>query len=540
MEILVLFVTMLLTGIWMVTQRANAGQLRCFALLFVGGVAFYAIMAKLFQAPLQAHVGLGSGHFGFFPNRNHTATFLSMGALCGMGCILQSIRDKKFWSVGFSLVATAICLWSIAGWSISRGGVVLVAIGSVIWLVLLGRQYLGRHGLWAIGLISLTAAGMFLISDNTVKQRISQTVEKSTAAAGIAEPVAANGPPATQTALGIDLRIPIAIDTFQLIKDFKWTGVGAGQFYFVFPQYRNLSAVVNQADCYHPESDFQWLAAETGVPATLALMGLIGAAFWYSRRGIMRGKDRALRSACLIAAMLVPIHGFFDVPGHRITIAWFAAFLFTLSLQPSEESAEGKKPFVWPFRLLAIGILAVGGYLVSAQWMKGPQPAFTSAKTAIENAERLFAEDQALQALAAEQGIAYDPKPDDDLLEKALAGLASAAKEAPLDRNLARHVAKLAFYFDDKYDLATGSLALDSALDPTWVDGPLREAEAWSTIDIQRTLQLWRVAMELADDLDRIQGGTRFRDQTLLKIKRMGKDKPSLAGVLSDFLKLPQ
>ena len=100
------------------------------------------------------------------------------------------------------------------------------------------------------------------------------------------------------------------------------------------------------------------MAAETGPAATLALATLLIVACWKSLRSILGGRDRALRGACLIAALLVPIHGIFDVPGHRITLALSAGLLFALSLRVSSTHASASTPSPWAFRLPALALLA--------------------------------------------------------------------------------------------------------------------------------------------------------------------------------------
>ncbi len=330
-ESFALFVLTLFSGLWMAGHRPSAAQLRLWALMFTLGVACYALIARLAQdSPHLANTFRGQ-HFGFFPNRNHSATYLSMGAICGLGCVLQALRDKRFVVLAIAFAATAICLWAIASWSISRAGVVLVAIGCLLWVSMLGRRYLGRHGLWAIALIVITAVGLFFTANTAVRERLSLTVEKAGTiidSERISE--SASGKSVLASGRNIDFRLPVFRDTLGLIRDFPWTGIGAGQFYYIFPQYRHETIVVNDSDGYHPESDWLWMASETGVPATLLLLVLLGLAAWKSLRGIQLGRDRALRAACLTAALLVPIHGFFDVPGHRISLALSAIRVPTL------------------------------------------------------------------------------------------------------------------------------------------------------------------------------------------------------------------
>ncbi|MEI7957421.1 MAG: hypothetical protein WCJ66_19830, partial [Verrucomicrobiota bacterium] len=124
-----LFAVILVGGLWLAGQRPSPDQVRRWALVFGVGVAVYAILARLVQALPQPGNPGGEIHFGFFPNRNHTATYLAMGAVCGLGNVLQALRDKRFLAMALALVATCVCLWAVAAWSMSRGGVVLVGIG---------------------------------------------------------------------------------------------------------------------------------------------------------------------------------------------------------------------------------------------------------------------------------------------------------------------------------------------------------------------------------------------------------------------------
>ena len=131
-------------------------------------------------------------------------------------------------------------------------------------------------------------------------------------------------------------------------------------------------------------------------------------------------------------------------------------------------------------------------------------------------------------------GQTYQPDPAADRLEKALGLLDQASSVAPLDRDLLHYRSFLALLFDDKYALTDRACAIERALDPTWVAGPLRQAEAWAPIDPQRCAALWREALRRADQLDRLQQpGTReTKDQTLQKIRQYAKGKPSLEKLL--------
>ncbi len=500
LEGLVLFVVILFTGLWMAGHRASPPGLRLWSLLFTCGVATYAVASWL----VISFSEIKTDSYGFFPNRNHTATYLSMGSICGLGCVLQGIRDKRFVSMGIALFATAICLGAAGAWSISRAGILLIGIGVVMWLSLLGKRYLGRNGIWAVCLLLISAAGMFLIFDNTVKQRIADTFQKTEF---LMEGGRDDVDPDQLSAVDLDFRIPTALDTFALIGDYKWTGVGAGQYYYVFPQYRHLTSVASNADNHHPESDWLWMASEAGIPATLCLALIVLLGLVKSLKSIRHGRDRALRSACLVAAAIVPFHGIFDVPGHRITLALSAFLLYSLSLGSISEKSVPIIPRKFPYRLAGIGVLAIAFLLLSSQWFEKPKLATVAAATAVEEATRLYRKDKALQEAAAAANIEYQPDPAEDLLEKAIVILQDASLQVPLDRQIPKYLAFIAFHFDDKQDLIDNAYTLERALDPTWVERPFEQGIAWAERDAARVAPLWEEALRRAERVGAIDPG---------------------------------
>jgi O-antigen ligase len=533
-EMLALFAVMLFTGLWLAGHRATPVQLRRWGLAFTLGVACYAILAKIMQPPPVSEIPGGGVVYGFFPNRNHTGTYLAMGVICGLGCVFQAIRDKRWPAAAGGLLGAGVCLWAVAGWSISRGGLVLTALGCLAWLLLAGTRNLGKSGRWGVALVALGVGGFLVMADSAAKRRLAHTLDQAGAALTQDEPAPATGPrPEADAVVDLDFRIPIVLDSLGVVRDFSWTGIGAGQFFHVFPQYRRLTVTRNDSDCFHPDNDWLWMLAETGPVATLALLGLVVLAFWRSLRGVLRGRDRALRGACLVAAMVVPIHGWFDVPGHRLTLAWSAAFLYCLSLGPPAAGAVRRAFAAWPSRLVAVAMLVAAGWLGWAQWGGGPQPAQVAAQVAVDQALEWYAQDQALQQAAVRRGETYQPEPSEDLLEKALALLDRAARRAPLDRDIPHVRGLLALQFDDKLDQAEHSFAVGRALDPTWVSGPLRQAAALGNFKPAAAAELWREALRRAGQVDLVKPGTVWgREYTLGRIQRSAKGNPALEALV--------
>jgi hypothetical protein len=271
------------------------------------------------------------------------------------------------------------------------------------------------------------------------------------------------------------------------------------------------------------------MAAETGVPATLALLVLVMLAAWKSFRGIRLGRDRALRTACLVAALLVPIHGFFDVPGHRISLALSAVFLFALSLHPPTSEPSISMPRLWRSRLLALCLLAISVSLIRAQWLGGRQPALTSAAHAIMRAQQLHREDLALQKAAFDAGREHQPDPAEDKIEQALATLDAVKPLAPLNRHLLRYEAYYALHFDDKYERVDRAFAIDRALAPTSVVGPLRQAQAWAPTHPQKAAELTQETLRRAAAVETVDPDNPANtSRTRQRIRQFSKGVPEL------------
>lgn len=524
-------VFMVVVLLWMAGHRVEGLRLRVLALAFVGGVAGYAVLARVMMPPPVSDLPGGGVVYGFFPNRNHTGSYLVMGSLCGLGCIFQAIRRRRWLELGLGLVATGVCVGAVLGWSISRGSVVLVGLGGVLWMWLVGVRYLGRTGRWAVALVVLLVGGFFAVSDTAAKRRLVATVGQVGGLAGGGEVATGLEPgvlPKVETPVDLDFRIPILLDSVGMVRDFPWTGIGMGQFYHVFPQYRRHCADRNDSDVFHPDNDWLWWWIELGPAAALALVALVGWGLVAAGRGVLVGRARALRAGCLVAAAMLAVHGLFDVPGHRVTLAWSAGWLFALSLGGvrGRPAGEGMR---WVFRGLGMAMLGVALWLGWAQWFGGPVPSRVAGEVAVERALALYREDLGRREAAEREGLVYAPVAGEDLLEEALRVLAEASRRVPLDREV-RHVSGLlAVQFDDKLELAERAFAAGRALDPLWVSGPLRQASALGALRPERAGDLWNEALERAGRVDRVKAGTPWgREYTLQRIRRAVRENPEL------------
>jgi hypothetical protein len=234
----------------------------------------------------------------------------------------------------------------------------------------------------------------------------------------------------------------------------------------------------------------------------------------FAARGVMRGRDRALRAACLAAAALLPIHGWIDVPGHRIALALAAAWLFALALHPPPPTDEHPDPdqgrgSTWR-RLWALPVVLVAGWML---WLQGGDPKgarMMTAERAEKKVARWMAIDKEAREKASKDGTFFDPPEEEDPLVKALADLEEAVSILPLDRALRRQQGIVALFFDNRYDLVRTAFATERTLDPSWVACAVEQAQIWACALPEESERLWNTAMERAREIEQLATGTRW------------------------------
>ena len=487
------FLLLFLSGLWILGQRFSASATRNLALTFVLAVAAYALVSKLLET--QIDLNHGKLKFGFFPNRNHTSNLLSAGFLCGLGIVFQSVRNKNFYRLAASSVAAGVILWAVLSWNTSRSGIALCLAGPLLWLVLLGRRYFGKQEIKVLGLVVLLAGGVYGLSEFRVKDRVDKTIEKVEKISWEDEDAASE-----VKLIDLDLRVPIAIDTAGMIADAPLSGVGAGQFRWVFPQYREQTIVVNRPVAVHPESSWLWLAAELGIPAAACVLGLVVFLFVRGVKNIKKAnhRDRALRIGCLVAAALVPLHGIFDVPAHRPALFLAALLLYALSQNPVARESEPTKFSRWSSLALALLLIAVGVRLLGASWF-GWTPSHI-----VKSQERL-AEGVAIYGRVSD--LNNLPSPFESLeLRKQIDRLAErSTPDAPLDGRLYRLSALALLPLNFEREKTARNFGIDRALTPYSVSIPLLHASAALFYNPDEVKKGWSAAVERAKAVDQIQ-----------------------------------
>src|SRR5207249_11400582 len=162
--------------------------------------------------------------------------------------------------------------------------------------------------------------------------------------------------------ISTDFQWQIFHDTFRLIRDSPWWGIGFGNFESIFAIFRGAS--LSDPRALHPESDWLWLWTELGWPAVV--LTIVGIALLVSRVFPLReGTNQGYRLAALIAALLFAIDGIVDVSGHQVGTVFAALFLLGLS----QHRPLSLKTSEWTsilFRFVGLVLLTAGLSLIVA------------------------------------------------------------------------------------------------------------------------------------------------------------------------------
>src|SRR6266516_3679609 len=363
------------------TQDLELREARFQLRLFTCGIA---LLAAICIALYLAHTTLPFWHneqnLGPFPNRNQTGDLFGLAAIMILACGQDDLRKKRkrwiVWTLALVLIVTAIVL------NFSLSGIGILAVGSAFWLgaFALRQRPPSRLALGVSFLLLLLTA--LLLFGWELFERFNLRDFGS-------------------ASVSTDFRWRIFHDTFRLIRNSPWCGIGFGNFESIFAIFRYASLSGPRA--LHPESDWLWLWTELGWPAVL--LTIVGIALLVSRVFPLRdGTNQGYRLAALIAALLFALHGIVDVSGHRVGTAFAAVFLLGLS-QRRPLSLKTSRWTSILFRFVGLVLLVAGLLLVVAARGEKLLPGsvgVSSAKqlSAVADTERNFSETIALTTRA--------------------------------------------------------------------------------------------------------------------------------------------
>lgn len=322
---------------WLMATPWDSASRTLAARCLVGGLAVLAFfMIVQWSLGWTPPGWLSAERHGPFPNRNHTAHVLALGGVLAVGCAADALRRGTLRTVPW-IVAGCVILAGLAA-SYSRGGIVMLFWALTLW----SASVAWSRKSWKILLLGLSAlfmaAAVMLVFGGPVASRFAGGADSS-----------------------VGFRFRIWNDASALASDSPWCGSGLGNFAVLFPFYRTASVI--QSSIIHPESDWLWLVAEAGwlaAACALAAVVLVLAGAFPNRRGT----QRRLRSTALAVSLAAVLHGFVDVPAHRLGSAMAATFVMVLARRDSAPSAPSRfAPMAW--RVLGLSLVALAAWWVN-------------------------------------------------------------------------------------------------------------------------------------------------------------------------------
>ena len=470
----------ILGGLFLLTQPLRSRRLLGLAAGAVGVCGIYAGLSIFAKLSGWVFPFAGGATFGFFPNRNHTATLLITGSILSVGILPVAFHERRWLTVDWAVAMLTLCVNGLLFFSESRAGVLFLLIGIVIWIAGLGGKHLNRSLLLAIVIVSVVGLTLFSTLKSEARDRLLGSVYRT-------HPVAkSTSTDATDFQMpsgeiSSDDRLRIYHDTLRVIRDAPWTGTGLGTFSLVFPMYRHDSA--SNTLVLHPESDWLMVAAETGLPGLLFLFVLIFLVLraWQPSRG---HPYWPMRWAFCSAALTAVLHGFVDVPVHRAALGWWIVVLAGVAFAPDRAASETQRTGGWFARSLFImgGLLSLilGVFLVRAEWFGGSAlPPFVAKHAQVEILRK------------------FNQGNNDAAFEQAR----QAVIVSPLSPSLYYQLGVLALRFYETETEVNRAFQIERLLNPFTPTVPQAQGTAWLTVDPVRAVKLFKEALERQEHL---------------------------------------
>lgn len=443
---------------------------RSLAALAAGGsaiCALYGALAIYAQIAGWTYPFSGGASFGFFPNRNHTATLLLTGVMLALAVLGVAYRQRHWIAGGVATASMAVCVGALMLFSESRGGVVFAVVGALLWFGGLGQGHRDRRRIGYFAVFLLVAAGVLAGAGGSVRQRLMGSVPT----------LSEGGKGGTLTA---DARIVVFKDALRLLQDFPITGSGLGTFPLIFAQYEKNA--LSDFTSIHPESDWLMLADEAGGPAVICGVVFLGVALRRTARFRLH-PYWPLRWGCIVAVLAALLHGLVDVPLHRVALGWWILVICGLAFQTGASNMLAPSRTQRALLLAAgLGALVMGGGLVRAEWFGGEPLAPFAARMAYDKSR------------AASDRQAYD-----EGYEIARVGY----QQSPMAALLYYQAGALDLCFAGTEPQVDALFDAQRRLSPTWAAVPLMQARAWGPVDPSRAARMWTEALNRRQRIDR-------------------------------------
>ena len=499
-------------GLFLLCQPVDRRAHRRLAAAFALAIGAFAALAIYAAETGWSHPWDKIGTFGFLPNRNHVGTLLLMGGIAGAGPFLDGFARRR-WIYVISLgVALGVVMLALLNYNGSRAGAVLFFVGSFLWMAGSFRQNVDRRIMISAILLFLFILGIFVTSRAEAWKRLEKMATAPTPAPTelqntTFDPALASSA-AAQSAetLSFDIRLLIYRDTLRMIADNPITGVGLGNFRYIFPRYRQES--LSERFCLHPESSWLQLAAEAGVLAIIAAAALAVLAV-LRLRGCSDYPGWTVRWASATAVLMFLLHCVIDVPGHRTATLWPALFLAGLAFRvPSNLKVDPKKK---PWASRCLFVVSGIALLCAAAWLGGIIPHASRGPATIEAEKARFQAHDLYKQNQREEAI--------DVLKAALV-------RTPLAYGLYNLWGNLELTFAETDQTVDSLYADERILEPCFTNTAIQQATTWLPVDPTRSLQLFAEAMARAEKQKQWKHGVK---STYIRILQASTAVPGVA-----------
>jgi O-antigen ligase len=454
-----------------------------------GGMAWYAARTG-WSYPFFDKETWTQAFFGFFPNRNHSAGFLLTGAIVSLGLMLRGVTGGRLLPGVIAAFAFAFLTSLLLFNSSSRGGLVFLVAGVLLWIAGLGKQR--SRFLIAVTLaMSAVILLLFLASGSGLLERLAG---RDPSGAAVAAAPAHEG--------RHDARILIWEDTFSIISDYPLTGTGLGTYGLVYPYYAEKS-LRDQSRALHPESDWLQLCSEAGIPTlVLALLGVTLLLKKIPMLAESSGRSWPVRWAFIAAFLAELLHGLVDVPLHKPELGWWVMILGCIGLSGlggcgglgKEGKPAGKIPMALQRMVFLPGGLAmllIGAFMILSQWGGGLEkimPLHTPP----------FAPSAAQQRIVK----LFDGGGDPSSAAAAIAEAREMIREYPMAHAISYQLAMMLLFTEQKSDEARTLFQRQQALSPIDPDLPYDQGRALATREPMTTVTFWAEALRRQLALD--------------------------------------
>lgn len=392
--------------------------------------------------------------FSFFPNRNQSSHILCLSALVSFGLFVKAFNRKRNRFALISLINTILIFFALV-FSLSRASLIFFFFGLLLWLGFQSIRTTQLIKLRYLLPILIILISLWLMSSGDNLNRFLHLINPDTEA---------------------DFRILIFKDAVKCIQEQLFTGLGIGNFQYVFPQFRDHSVLYGKI--LHPENDWLWACAELGILFTLVLA--LGS-FWGLFKSIKEQPyDRiAYRSIAFIGLFVFFCHTFVDVPGHRLGTVFYAILLFSLSINYDKAVTTRIPRYVFQFLgglLIVYGLIGLGSSLFKLPILNGV-------------AEKVYKQ----KVL----NLAQLKKTDE-----ALAVLKLAKARMPMNPWWYFQEGQLQLRLGNSFLKAKNEFEKAKALDPYDIHLALQEGLVWLPYNLDLAFRAWQRALNLSNFAD--------------------------------------